>query len=66
MQDEQKGCNEASDQMLLISLIDTFKDLEYEGAERDVPEGSKWVRISATAMKAIIELLERIRDANTR
>jgi hypothetical protein len=54
----------ATDRMLLLSLIDTFKGLEYEGAEEDKPEGSKWVRISASAMEVIIELLGRI-YANT-
>ena len=54
----------ATDRMLLLSLLDTFKGMEYEGAEEDKPEGSKWVRISASAMEVIIELLERI-YANT-
>lgn len=42
----------------LKDVIQGLKDSERMGAEKDEPEGSRYVQISETALKQIIEILE--------
>ena len=49
-------CGKRSDK-LITKLIDVFESAEMLGAEQDVPEGSRYVQISETAVMEILGIL---------
>ncbi|GCL71786.1 hypothetical protein PN4B1_16910 [Paenibacillus naphthalenovorans] len=55
-----KYCITKEDENYLIELSDALKSTEIEGNYTDNPEGSGWIRISATLAKEISERLDKI------
>ncbi len=54
-------CGKRSDK-LISKLIETFESAHRLGAEKDVPEGSRYVQISETAIIEILGILRTIKE----
>ena len=53
-------CGKRSDK-LITKLIEVFESADRLGAEQDVPEGSRYVQISKTAVIEILGILRTIK-----